>query len=166
MLELPLTLARLLERHPDKIETIENETDDGCGYWLYLQPGWCGDDLGCHTLHEDTVKDILSAWKYVQECNCSECRKATGQEVQRGGTKPSGFAGLIRTARNPILKGDWVSIYRATEAGLDPDGGKYVTVCEEHGTLCNHQTLKLANLHLRAVDWCEACMAMQEGVQR
>ncbi len=81
-------------------------------------------------------------------------------------TKPSGFAGLIRTARNPILKGDWVSIYRATEAGLDPGGGKYVTVCEKHGTLCNHQTLKLANLHLRAVDWCEACMTIQDEVQR
>ncbi|HNT25846.1 MAG TPA: hypothetical protein PKM21_15870 [Anaerolineales bacterium] len=72
---LPKSLARLLEKHPDKIETIENETDTGDGYWLYLRPGWCTDDLGSHIIHDDTAEKLVSLFRYVQPCACGQCRK-------------------------------------------------------------------------------------------
>ena len=53
---LPKSLIQLLEKHRDKIEgTIEDETDTGDGYWVYLRPGWCTDDIGLHTIHEDII---------------------------------------------------------------------------------------------------------------
>ena len=53
--------------------------------------------------------------------------------------------------------GTVVSIYRAEEAGFDPEGGPYVTVCEDHGTICNHSTLALARFHAPRAEWCEEC---------
>ena len=50
-----------------------------------------------------------------------------------------------------------VSIYRAEEEGLDPAGGPYATVCEDHGTICNHRTLAAARAHAPHADWCEPC---------
>jgi hypothetical protein len=51
-----------------------------------------------------------------------------------------------------------VSIYHAAQAGLDESGGSWVTVCEDHGSLCNHPTLELARRH-RADPWgwCDEC---------
>lgn len=36
--------------------------DDGCqpSYWVYLSAGWICPTMGCHTIHEDTLKDIRS----------------------------------------------------------------------------------------------------------
>jgi len=76
-------------------------------------------------------------------------------------TRPVDLPGLVKTRKNPLLPGAWVSIYQAAEAGLDPAGGDWVAVCEEHGTLCNFPALSLAQEHLVAVDWCEACQAIQ-----
>lgn len=57
--------------------------------------------------------------------------------------------------------GTMVGIYNADEAGLDSDEGRYpwVTVCEDHGTLVNHSTLRDARWHAPSVDWCEDCGA-------
>ena len=71
--------------------------------------------------------------------------------------KPMGYAGLVQTRRNRIIPGAWLSLYRATPACLDPSGGEWVTVCEAHGTLCNHETRRLAESHLSYADWCEEC---------
>jgi hypothetical protein len=68
-------------------------------------------------------------------------------------------AGLLDTRMNKET-GSWLSIYLADAAHLDPAGGKYVTVCEKHGTLCNHRTLKIARHHLLTADWCEACQSI------
>lgn len=40
---------------------------------------------------------------------------------------------------------------------LDSDGGRWITMCDEHGTVCNHATRKLAMWHAPTVDWCEEC---------
>jgi hypothetical protein len=57
---------------------------------------------------------------------------------------------------NPTTQ-DWVTIYSAEAQLLDPAGGKYVVVCEKHGTLCNFKSLKAAREHLDVVDFCEEC---------
>lgn len=53
--------------------------------------------------------------------------------------------------------GTLVGLYAAEQAGLDPAGGSWATVCEDHGVIANHATLDLARRHLPAVEWCEAC---------
>lgn len=40
---------------------------------------------------------------------------------------------------------------------FDPAGGRWATVCVTHSTVCNHETHALAEYHLIAADWCEAC---------
>lgn len=65
-------------------------------------------------------------------------------------------AGYVASLRNPT-SGGWCVIYKAHEAGLDPSGGNWLTVCEVHGTLCNHTSLKLARASMKSPDFCEAC---------
>ena len=50
-------------------------------------------------------------------------------------SKSSDALGLIESKRRRLTK-TVVSIYCARDAELDPDGGAYVTVCEDHGSLC------------------------------
>ncbi|MEM7124984.1 MAG: hypothetical protein AAF702_01575 [Chloroflexota bacterium] len=73
-------------------------------------------------------------------------------------SKDTEIAGLVVTRKNKLHREQKVSLYRASEAGLCTDGGEWVTVCEEHGTLCNHRTRRLAESHLVSAGWCEACM--------
>lgn len=51
----------------------------------------------------------------------------------------------------------WVSIYDATRSYFDPEGGRYVTVCDKHGSICNHETLYDAKRHAPGLEWCEEC---------
>lgn len=63
-----------------------------------------------------------------------------------------------RQLRRSRSTGTVVGIYNAREAHLDEGGGAWVTVCEQHGAVCNHETLRLARDH--AADpsgWCEDC---------
>ena len=66
-------------------------------------------------------------------------------------------AGYVSSRRNYIT-GDFNVLYRAAEAGMDTSDGPWATVCEKHGTICNHRSLTLARQHLPDADWCEACM--------
>jgi hypothetical protein len=50
-----------------------------------------------------------------------------------------------------------IGIYHAEQAALDPEGGPWVTVCEDHGCLCNHETLALAKQHAGWPEWCADC---------
>lgn len=75
-----------------------------------------------------------------------------------------GYAGLI-DYRKSRQDGVHVGLYRAEEAGLDIDGGPYATICEEHSTLVNHDTLKLAKSHLPYPSgWCDSCREAHYGV--
>lgn len=67
-------------------------------------------------------------------------------------------AGLIESKKRRATR-TVVSIYRAEEGGFDPDGGPYVTICEDHGTICNHRTLALARSHAPWAEWCEDCQS-------
>jgi len=53
-----------------------------------------------------------------------------------------------------------VGLYRASLAGMDSDGGEFVTCCEEHGTLCSHTHKSIAYDHLPSPEsWCDECRA-------
>lgn len=65
---------------------------------------------------------------------------------------------LIRQAK-ARSNGRVVGIYRAEEAGLDVDAGKYATICEEHGGVVHHATLATARQWAPYPDeWCDACI--------
>lgn len=60
--------------------------------------------------------------------------------------------------------GTRVALYDAELADLDPSGGKWVTSCEDHGTVCNHETKRLAQASLPyPFNWCEKCAEIIAG---
>lgn len=60
---------------------------------------------------------------------------------------------IARTTGRPV------SVYDGVTAGMDLTGGRWQTVCEDHGWVISHETLKLARYHAAAPDeWCEICM--------
>jgi hypothetical protein len=72
-----------------------------------------------------------------------------------------GLAGCVAKVTNPVT-GAVNRLYEAEQAWLDPAGGRWVTVCDMHATVCNHRTLELAKRHLPYGEWCEACQDMAE----
>ena len=46
----------------DAIEDVECDPwdgeDGGPSYWVYTAPGWLVADMGCHTIHEDTLAKL------------------------------------------------------------------------------------------------------------
>ena len=59
--------------------------------------------------------------------------------------------------------GSRVSVYETEAAGLDPDAGPYVTVCEDHGTILGHRNLTVARHHaVRPDGWCDQCGGIRE----
>lgn len=65
----------------------------------------------------------------------------------------------LRIRRKSRTTGTIVCLWDSHAPGsyLDSDGGRWVTTCEDHGTVCNHRTYALAISHLPAVEWCEEC---------
>jgi hypothetical protein len=67
------------------------------------------------------------------------------------------YAGC-RQATRARSTGTLVLVLDAGPAGLDPDGGRWNTVCDDHGSVCSHQTLALARYFASAPEeWCEDC---------
>ena len=65
-------LARVLKMlpknvPPEAIDDVECDPYDGenggPSYWVYTAPGWLVADMGCHTIHEDTLAKLKP---YVQ----------------------------------------------------------------------------------------------------
>lgn len=54
-------LFALQEKHPDIVQSISLEGEDG--YWLYLEPGWYCLRTDCGTIHEYTVKACLQRFR-------------------------------------------------------------------------------------------------------
>lgn len=66
-------------------------------------------------------------------------------------------AGLIER-RKCRLTGLEVALYNGLESGIDSDEEHpWVTVCEAHGNLVNHPSLRLARSHMAMPEWCEEC---------
>lgn len=54
--------------------------------------------------------------------------------------------------------GGVVTLYLAEAQGIDPhDGGKYMLVCETHGTNVQMTNKKYALGHMRHPDFCDCC---------
>lgn len=49
-----------------------------------------------------------------------------------------------------------LTVATAVEFGADPDGGRWITFCEDHGTIVNNDTRQLA-LDTRGIDFCDDC---------
>ena len=72
-------------------------------------------------------------------------------------------AGQRQTARNKQT-GTMTSVYDGEAAGMDTDGGRWQTVCEDHGTICSHETLRTATMFVSIpLEWCEECMKDRPG---
>jgi len=67
-----------------------------------------------------------------------------------------GRAGCVKQVVSRTT-GQPVSIYHAEQAGISASD-PWVTVCETHGTMASHTSLRIATSHLSTGDWCEACM--------
>lgn len=52
--------------------------------------------------------------------------------------------------------GEKLTVGTAVELELDPEGGKWVTVCEDHGTHVYSATQSAA-YYTHGVDFCEGC---------
>jgi len=67
----------------------------------------------------------------------------------------------LRQRRRCRATGTTVALYDAAAPGADftpADGGRWVTVCEDHSFLVQHPTLALARDHAAAPDgWCDEC---------
>ena len=70
------------------------------------------------------------------------------------------LVGLVTKRTNPFAVG-FLTLYHAAAQGLDTTDGPWATVCETHGTICNHRTKRAALRHLSGAEWCEECMALR-----
>lgn len=69
----------------------------------------------------------------------------------------NGLAGCVVQRRSRIT-GTLAGLYEAEQAGMDPEAGRWVTVCEDHSTCVNHATLTAARAHVSDPSmWCEEC---------
>lgn len=92
-------------------------------------------------------------------------RRPAGELVERthkhegGGRAMPDYAGL-RSYTRARSTGTHVGVYDGEPAGMDTAGGRWQTVCEEHGSVISHETLRLARQWASCPeDWCETCMA-------
>lgn len=72
----------------------------------------------------------------------------------------AGRNGCVQLRKSQIFKVH-VGVYRADQAGLDGDGGPWVSICEDHGAVCNHATLKVVLEQAPWLNWCEVCQGSQ-----
>lgn len=75
-----------------------------------------------------------------------------------------GLAGCV-TQTKSRRTGTLVGIYHGLQSGLEADPEcPWVTVCEAHGCLVSHGSLRLAKMSAPAPDdWCEDCRKPTEG---
>lgn len=67
-------------------------------------------------------------------------------------------AGAV-VSRRCHATGTTVTLYDGEAANLDTDGGRWSTVCEDHGIVICHLTRAAAEAHLSHPDeWCEVCL--------
>lgn len=70
----------------------------------------------------------------------------------------AGCVSLATSRRTGAVRG----VYRAEAQGLDPSGGPWVTVCEDHSTVLNSDTRALA-LAADTDSFCDECREAMES---
>jgi hypothetical protein len=70
----------------------------------------------------------------------------------------NGLAGCV-TQRKNRKTGNLIGVYHGEQSGIESDPeSPWVTLCEEHGNLVCHRSLRLAMDHAAAPEmWCEDC---------
>lgn len=77
---------------------------------------------------------------------------------------PMTSADGLRQRRRARSTGTHVGVYDGEQAGMDTEGGRWQTVCEEHGHVISHTTLTTARSWAAAPEqWCETCMPDAEA---
>lgn len=73
------------------------------------------------------------------------------------------YAGLISYTKAHST-GTHIGVYDGGPAGMDTAGGRWQTVCEEHGWIISHDTRRRA-LGFRSCpeEWCERCAGTDTG---
>lgn len=74
------TTLKIPKKYESAIKEIYKDSE---GYWVYAEKGYIFANTGCHTAHEYTQKDIMSAIRTLESCTCSDCQ---AQEVQEAET--------------------------------------------------------------------------------
>lgn len=69
--KLPKSLRKLFE--DPRVCSIDDESANGDGYWIYYIRGWRNPDIDCHFTHEWNVRDTLKSHKAVVPCHCDQC---------------------------------------------------------------------------------------------
>jgi hypothetical protein len=112
----------------------------------------------------DTCGAPLTINQFARSATCAACQRPPTQagETTMRHYAANGHAGCVKQVRSRAT-GTLVGLYVASQAALDEDGGPWVTVCETHGTICNHLTRKLAEHHIPSVSWCEQCQTYLES---
>ena len=59
-----------------------------------------------------------------------------------------------------------ITVGSAEELGVDAGGYRYVTVCEEHGTVCAHVTSAQAREQASWPEWCRSCQQLLEELTK
>lgn len=108
------------------------------------------------------VSDLEAAMR--AEVAAAEARNRAEVQARNEGQAQQ-VARQQRTAPAPVTRkcratGARVTVTTAEQAGLDLDGGKWLTICEDHGNICYHATKALRDDHARdSSGWCEDCQA-------
>jgi len=63
-----------------------------------------------------------------------------------------------RAARRNSRNGAVYVLFDGRETDLDVEGGRWITSCEKHSTLCNHASRSTALAQLPRGSWCEDCV--------
>lgn len=63
--DVPRTLRDFAVKHPDVIEEVGCEGEDG--YWVYFRPGWVDEESGLHQIHEYTVVEVKCRFRLVKK---------------------------------------------------------------------------------------------------
>jgi hypothetical protein len=54
---------------------------DGDGWWCWLKPGYWSSNMECGTLHEDTIREVVEQFDYVEKAPLDYIKQA-GYELR------------------------------------------------------------------------------------
>lgn len=96
-------------------------------------------------LFDGLKRDIVTVEEAEAIISRSTAKQDTPQE-----SKSSTYTRTVKGT------GETLTIGTAAELGVDAEAGKWATVCEDHGTVANSASRKLA-YETRGVDFCDGC---------
>jgi hypothetical protein len=68
------TKMKVAKKYLDMLAEIDNEGRDS-GIWAYSKKGYQFADMGCHTAHEYSQKDLMKVIRSLEPCDCEQCKE-------------------------------------------------------------------------------------------